>query len=115
VEDVVLIMIALLKSDIKNERFVLVAENWTFKRFLQLLATSVNKTPPTKKVSAWVLRILWKLDWLKYSLTGKPRTLTKHMSKSLSTETNYSNKKIISALNFKFESIDKTISKVGNL
>src|SRR5690606_14446461 len=43
VEDVVLIMIALLKSDIKNERFVLVAENWTFKRFLQLLATSVNK------------------------------------------------------------------------
>lgn len=115
VEDVVLIMIALLKSDIKNERFVLVAENWTFKRFLQLLATSVNKTPPTKKVSAWVLRILWKLDWLKYSLTGKPRILTKHMSKSLSTETNYSNKKIISALNFKFESIDKTISKVGNL
>lgn len=115
VEDVILIMIALLKSDIKNERFVLVAENWTFKKFLQALATSVNKTPPTKLASSWLLQILWKLDWLNYSLTGKSRKLTKQLSNSLSTETHYSSEKIKSVLNFEFQSIDKTISKVGKL
>jgi len=115
VEDVVLVMIELLKSDIKNERFVLVAENWTFKRFLQALAKSVNKTPPEKLASPWLLQILWKLDWLTYSLTGKPRKLTKQLSNSLSSETYYSNEKIKSALNFEFESVDQTISRVGNL
>ncbi|WP_100614093.1 NAD-dependent epimerase/dehydratase family protein [Confluentibacter citreus] len=115
VEDVVLIMIALLKSNIKNERFVLVAENWTFKRFLQMLATSVNKTPPKKLAPAWLLQIMWRLDWLKYSLTGKPRKLTKQLCNSLSSETYYSSDKIKSALNFEFESIDQTLFRVGNL
>lgn len=113
VEDVVAVMVALLKSDINNERFVLVAENWTYKKFLQHLATSVNKTPPTKKVPAWILQILWKLDWLIYSLTRKPRTLTKHLGKSLSSKSFFSNDKIIATLNFEFQPIDKVITKVG--
>ncbi|OYX25189.1 MAG: NAD-dependent epimerase [Flavobacteriales bacterium 32-35-8] len=115
VEDVISIMIALLKSDIKNERFVLVAENWTFKKFLQVLAKSVNKTPPEKLASPWLLQIMWRLDWLKYSLTGKPRKLTKQLSKSLSSETYYSNEKIKLALNFGFQSVEGTISNIGNL
>lgn len=115
VEDVVLVMMALLKSDIKNERFILVAENWTFKKFLQALATSVNKTTPEKLVPFLLLEFAWRLDWLKYSLTGKPRKLTKHLSRSLSAETYYSNDKIKSALNFEFEPVEKTIYKVGNL
>lgn len=113
VEDVVKIMMALAESDIKNEKFVLVAENWTYKKFLHALSLSVNKKPPNKKIPTWMLRILWKLDWLNYSLTGKPRQLTKHLSKSLSTEKYYSSEKIISALNFEFQSIDESINKTG--
>lgn len=115
VEDVVSIMIALIKSDIKNERFVIVGENWTLKKFLQVLAKSVNKTPPNKLVPFWMLKILWRLDWLKYSFTGKPRKLTKHLSISLASETYYSSEKIKSVLNFEFRPIDQTISSVGNL
>ncbi|WP_100610183.1 NAD-dependent epimerase/dehydratase family protein [Confluentibacter lentus] len=115
VEDVVSIMIALLKSDVKNERFVLVAENWTFKKFLHVLAKSVNKTPPEKSASPWLLQIMWRLDWLKYSLTGKPRKLTKQLSNSLSRETYYSNEKIKLALNFDFQSVEGTISNIGKL
>lgn len=115
VEDVVSIMMALLKSDVKNERFVVVAENWTYKKFLQILAKSVNKTPPEKSAPFWLLQILWRLDWLKHSLTGKPRKLTKQLSISLSSERYYSHEKIKSTLHFEFQSIDKTISRVGNL
>lgn len=115
VEDVVSIMITLMKSDVKNERFVLVGDNWTFKKFLQMLATSVNKTPPEKLAPSWLLHILWRLDWLKYSLTGKPRKLTKQLSNSLSSETYYSSEKIKNTLNFEFHPIDQTISRVGKL
>lgn len=115
IEDVVSIMIALLKSDIKNERFIVVSENWTFKKFLQMLSKSVNKTPPKKLAPSWLLQMLWRLDWLKYSLTGRPRKLTKQLSISLSSETYYSNEKIKSTLNYEFASIDEAISKVGSL
>ena len=115
VEDVVSIMIQLLNSDIKNERFILVAENWPYKRFLKVLSQSVGAKPPRKLAKPWLLDIVWRLDWLRHTLTGKKRQLTKHLSKSLSSETSYSNAKITSALKIEFNSIEETIFKVGLL
>ena len=113
VEDVVNIMIALVHSQIKNERFVLVAENWSYKDFLEAVAESVSVKPPKKLASKRLLRLAWKLDWLKHKLTGKRRQLTKHIAKSLITETHYSSKKIKIALNYKFTAIGKAISSIG--
>jgi dihydroflavonol-4-reductase len=115
VEDVVSIMVRLLKSDIKNERFVLVGEQWSYKNFLQALTKSVNQTPPKTLAPAWLLGILWRLDWLIYSLTGRPRKLTKQLSASLSSEKHYSSEKIKSVLDFEFQPIDKTIAHIGSL
>lgn len=115
VSDVVNIMIALIKSDIKNERFVLVAEHKTYKGFLQGLAKSVNGKPPKKEAKPWLLNIAWKFDWLISTLTGKRRQLTKHLSRSLSTKTNYSSQKIKNTLNYNFKNIDKSISQIGTI
>ncbi len=115
VEDVVSIMIALVKSDIVNERFLLIAENWSYKQFLQTLSKSVHVKPPEKMASSWLLNLAWKLDWLKTKLTGKRRQLTKHIAASLSTETAYGSHKIKKALNYKFKPIDETIAAIGSL
>lgn len=115
VEDVISIMLALMKSDIINERFVLVAENWTYKQFLQNLAQSVNAKPPTKLASPLLLKLVWKLDWLNHKLTGKRRQLTKHLTISLTTEKKFNSDKIKSILNYSFKDINKTIYEVGNL
>ncbi|PWH83596.1 NAD-dependent epimerase [Algibacter marinivivus] len=113
VDDVISIMIALMESEIKNDRFVLVAENWTYKNFLQALAKAVNSKIPKKQASKKLLNIVWRLDWLKHKLTGKRRQLTKHIAKSLTTETHYSSDKIKTALNYKFKAIDDTIVSIG--
>lgn len=113
VDDVVSIMMALMHSDIVNERFVLVAENWTYKDFLQALSESVNSKTPKKLASKGLLSFAWKLDWLKHKITGKRRQLTKHIAKSLTTETLYSSDKIKTALNYKFKAVNKTISSIG--
>ena len=114
VEDVVTIMIKLLESQITNECFVLVAENWTYKDFLQALAKSVNAKLPNKLASTWLLNMAWKLDWLKHKLTRKRRQLTKHLAHSLSSETDYNNTKIKTALNYQFKPINETIIAIGN-
>jgi nucleoside-diphosphate-sugar epimerase len=113
VRDVVSAMIQLLNSNTENEDYILVAENWTYKRFLQTLATHVNAKPPLKMAKPWLLNLTWKLDWLKHKLTGKQRRLTKHLAKSLTTTANYSNAKIKSELNFEFKPIEQSITEAG--
>lgn len=113
VEDVVSIMMKLIKSEIKNERFILVAENWTYKKFLQSLSYAVKVKPPKKLASPLLLQMAWRLDWLVHKLTGKRRILTKQIVESVSSKTNYNSAKIEMALKYNFNSIDKTIAIVG--
>lgn len=114
VQDVVNTMIHLLKSDIKNERYILVAENWSYKSFLQTTAKALKVKPPQKFAKPWLLQIGWRLDWLKRKLIGKRRVLTKQVARSLTTKTNYSNIKITEALNYKFQSIGDSILEIAN-
>lgn len=113
VEDVVSAMVKLMDSSISNERYVLVAEDWSYKKFLQTLAKSVNAKPPKKLASKTLLKIAWRLDWLKHKITGKRRQLTKQLAKSLSTKNNYSSEKIKTALDFEFQDMENTINSVG--
>lgn len=114
IEDVISIMIQLLKSDIKNERFILVAENWTYKQFLQTLAKAVNSKIPKKLASNNLLQFAWRLDWFKHKITGKRRKLTKQIVNSLTSETNYSSDKVKNKLNYIFKDINISIINVGN-
>lgn len=115
VEDVVSIMITLIKSDIKNERFILVSECWSYKKFLKKMAKSVQAPPPEKMAPQWLLQVGWRLDWLTHKLTGKRRQLTKHLVKTLSTKKSYSNIKIKSHLNYEFKLVNHSIIKIGRL
>lgn len=115
VKDVVSIMVTLLKSDIKNERFILVAENWTYKQFLQEITKAVHAKSPKKEAKVWQLQLAWKLDWLAHKLTGKRRQLTRQLATSLNSKTNYSSTKIKKVIDFEFTPIDESITTVGNL
>jgi len=115
VEDVVNIMMQLTKSDIKNERYILVSENWTYKRFFQTIANNLNVKQPSKKAKNWQLQIVWRLDWLFHKLKGRRRRLTKQLVNSFKNESFYSNKKIIKALDYEFKPIDKSINEVSQV
>ena len=115
VNDVTSIMIKLMKSNLTNENYVLISENWNYKQFLETLAESVQANPPEKLASPFLLSLGWKLDWLNHKLTGKRRQLTKHLTTSLTSKTYYSNEKLMAALDYRFEDIKETIIKIGNL
>lgn len=113
VEDVVSIMVTLMQSKANNERFILVAENWPYKRFLQTLSKAVDAKPPKKEAQKWLLSLAWRLDWLKHKLTGKRRLLTKQLAKSLTNKAVYNNEKIKNTLDFEFKDVNTTINKIG--
>lgn len=113
VVDVCKIMIALMQSTIKNERFIVVAENLSFKDFVFQVAKHLKVKTPQKEAKAWHLKMAWRLDWLRHKLKGKRRRLTKQMSKSVNSVTVYDNKKLIKAIAYKYRPVKTTIEALS--
>ncbi len=113
--DVVNIMIQLLESNIKNKRFVLVSENWTYKYFIDCIANALKVKPPSKKAGVIILGIGWRLDWLYCKLTGKRRSLSKQLSNTLMSKSIYDNSKIKRHLNIEFKPINVSIKEVSEI
>lgn len=108
------IMIQLMNSSIKNERYITISENVSFKDFQKKVAKALHVKPAKKEATSFLLAIAWRLDWLNHKLFGKRRRLSKQMANSISSKTIYDNSKLKSDLNFEFDSIDQSITKVSN-
>ncbi|MEM6514547.1 MAG: NAD-dependent epimerase/dehydratase family protein [Bacteroidota bacterium] len=112
--DTVSIMRQLMEGDIKNERFILVAENRSFKEFQDMVAKSLGVKKATKPLKLFKLGILWRLDWLRSNLLGKRRILSKQMANSITTNSKFDTTKVRDELGFVFKDLDFSIMKVCN-
>lgn len=113
VEDVATNMIKLTESNIYNEKFILISENWSFKDFLSTVAKALNKPLPEKKATSLLLKLLWFLDSIKSKLTGKNQTFTKAVIRASLAKNYYSNEKIKQKLNINFKPIAETIETIS--
>lgn len=109
VNDVVKSMLELMDSTIKNQNYILVAANMSYKKAFSTIALALHKKPPSRLLKNWMLAVLWRMDWARALVTGSKRVLSKKMAKSLIIETTYHTKKIEKALDFKFENVNETI------
>jgi dihydroflavonol-4-reductase len=112
VNDVVKAMQLLMKSEIQNERFILVAENNSFKEVFTQIAANFNKNKPSVKVTKLMSEIGWRVEKIKSFLINKPPLLTQQSSKSIHQKRYFSSKKIKNTLNFEFNPISTTIEEV---
>jgi nucleoside-diphosphate-sugar epimerase len=113
--DVVNIMIKLMNSVIKDEKYILVSENLSFKDFQYKVAYELNVKPPQKEAKPWLLNLAWRLDWLKHKLFKSRRSLSKQTSKSAVNISKYDNSKLKNELDFEFKPIDHSIKEICQL
>jgi len=115
VDDVVRAMILLMQSPIKNERFIVISENLSFKEFQQQTALALGVKPASKEATPLILGLGWRLDWLNRLLTGKRRRLSRQMTRSARNITKYDASKIKNALDFKFKPMQTSIEDTSQL
>ncbi|MBA6156912.1 SDR family oxidoreductase [Tenacibaculum sp. S7007] len=113
VQDVVKPMMLLMKSDIKNERFILVSENKSFKEILFAIADRLGKKRPSIKTGKLLTSIVWRIDWFLTKTTRKEPLLTKNSARSSHNKSYYSSEKITQELNFNFTSINDSIEQIS--
>lgn len=112
VNDVVKIMILLMKSVITGERFSLVSENLSFKEIIFLIAKKMSAKKPSFEIKPWMTAIAWRLDWIISKFFRTKRKLSKDTARTIHSKEIISNKKIKNALNYNFQSIDSVIEQI---
>lgn len=110
VRDVAAIMILLMNSEITNERFIISAENLSYKEVFTTMAKCFGKKPPSKKVTPFITEIVWRVEAIKAAFTGNKSLLTKETAQTALTKVSFDNSKILSALpEFNFTPIAEAI------
>jgi nucleoside-diphosphate-sugar epimerase len=108
--DVAEAMVLLMESDIENEHFILNSENRDLKSFFNAIANGFNVKAPEIKAGKLLLDIAWRMDYLKFKLTGIEPVLTKSSVRIAQTKFSYSSKKFIDATGFNFRTLDEAIA-----
>ena len=115
VTDVVRIAFELMKSEIVNERFTLIAENMVFKDVLESIAKSFKVKKPTLHASPFFMEVCWRIDWFLSHFMMQKRKLTQATAKSSYSKNLYSNEKIKTTLNTDFKDIKTYIQEISLL
>lgn len=113
VRDVVAVMMALMKSEVRNERFIVGAENRLFKEVFERIAQNMGKKPPTLEASPWMTELTWRAEKLRSAITGTKPFITKEVAHHALQLNRYDNAKLLKKLpDFSFRKVDETLDFV---
>jgi hypothetical protein len=110
VEDVVTVLFELMNSEIQNERFILVSENWRYQETFSQIARIRNKKAPRIGLKKSWLKTAWLLEIILF-LFGKRRFMTKALINSLCDKKKISGEKITKNIDFKYADIQEYLNK----
>ncbi len=115
VKDVVKVMVALMKSDIFNERFILSAGNYSYKEVFTKMAHALGKKPPDIKAGKLLTALVWRWSMLRSAISGKVATITRETANTAQKQVFYNNAKLPAFLaSFNYTSLDDTIKRMSD-
>ncbi|TKD65409.1 NAD-dependent epimerase/dehydratase family protein [Flavobacterium sp. ASW18X] len=114
VNDVVNSMTLLMDSPITNESYILVSKNLSYQEMSALLAKGLQKKAPTKPFKQWMLAVLWRLDWIRATIFGQPRILSRIMANGFKYTQTYDNSKLVKNTDFTYEEFEAYVLECCN-
>lgn len=112
--DVATAMIELMNSDVREERFIIGAENRKFKEVFERIAGIMGNKPPKFEATPFLTGLTWRAEWVISSLTGKKPFITKEVAHHALQLNRYDNSKLLEKLpNFKYRDMNETLEFVS--
>jgi len=110
VRDVSAAMVMLMESNIKNDRFILNAENLSYKKLFEFMSLAYQKPGPKYKIGSFPASLAWRAERLRTWIIRKPPLLTRETARTASNKHYYSNEKIKKTTGFEFRPIEETVA-----
>jgi nucleoside-diphosphate-sugar epimerase len=111
--DVVKIMKLAMKSNLVNERFIVIAENKSFDEIAFKIADALHLPRPKYEAKPWMTILGYKFDYIFSKLFFRKRQLSRAMAKSMHTKEHFLNEKVLNTFHFSFEKIDDVIIELS--
>ncbi len=113
VQDVVNAMVQLMDSPIVGQRFIVSAENSSYKNLFTQIAIAFKRQPPHKQVTPFLAGIAWRLAAIKGLLSDDKPLLTKETAHTAQTKIYYNNDKLLKALPaFTYTTLVNSINRI---
>ncbi len=109
VRDVAACMHQLMHSGVRNERFITVGHNLSYKTVFGMISDSFGQSRPSRKVPLWLLEVGWRVDWFSHYFLRTRRRLTRDIVSSLKNPSEYSSEKLEKSLKFTFTELEECI------
>ncbi|PUZ28486.1 3-beta hydroxysteroid dehydrogenase [Chitinophaga parva] len=114
VQDVVKAMLLLMDSDVAQKRFVVSAVNWSYQDLFTQLAQAMHKKPPHIAVKPWMAEVVWRMEKIKGSLSGKKPLVTKETARTAQLKVYYNNERLLKALpGFTYKPMEQSLREIG--
>jgi nucleoside-diphosphate-sugar epimerase len=112
-DDVVRAMILLMNSTISSERYVLSAENLTYRDLFFQIADAFGVKRPSKKVTPFLAEMVWRMEKLKSFFTSKDPLITKESAKTGLAAVTFDNSKFLKAFSdFKYQPVSASVKRI---
>jgi nucleoside-diphosphate-sugar epimerase len=112
VEDVSRCMIMLMNSKISDERFIVSAENRSYRDMVSEIADGFGIKRPSVYARPWMMGVAWRGARLAAMLTGGDPALDKVSAKAATEWREFDNSKIKKATGIEFKSISTSIKEI---
>ncbi len=103
--DVAIAMVALMESDICNQRFILSSEDLSYKELFSLFAHYSGAKPPKYRAGRFLSEIAWRMEKVRSFMTGQKPLLSKETARNANIRRYFSNEKVKSAIGMEFRPI----------
>ncbi|MFU8843700.1 MAG: NAD-dependent epimerase/dehydratase family protein [Bacteroidales bacterium] len=112
VQDVAKVMILLMDSDISDERFIVSAENLSYKRLFEYIASGLGKPAPKFAAGKILSGATWRASALKSWLTGNKPFISREVAQTANNKYFYTSGKLISRTGYNFNPVKQTIMEI---
>lgn len=110
--DVARVMVQLMDRELFHQRFICVGENASYATLFTLIADKVGKKIPQRKIARSTMEVAWRLAVLWGIITLSKSKLTKEIVQSAFETIKYSNKKVKTALDYQFYTLEEAVDNV---
>lgn len=116
VKDVVNALVALMNSDITDERYIISGGNFSYRDVFTKMALALKRKPPFKKASGLMTEIVWRAELLKSRIAGKEATITRESARTAQAKCYYDNSKFLERFpSFTYQSLEATVARMAGV
>jgi nucleoside-diphosphate-sugar epimerase len=98
VEDVAEIAVQIMESEVTEKRFIVNAENWTFRQLINTIAEHFNKQKPQREATPLLGEIAWRIEYFKSLFNGEKPLLTRESARIAHSKTEFDNSAVLKTL-----------------